>query len=62
MDQCAIMADERIQLLSLVHIVEHQTPFSAGGLFNVEKSTLTTIVGTILSYLVILVQFAVSDE
>ena len=42
--------------------VKVQTPFTAGGLFNVERSTLTTIVGTTLTYLIILVQFAQSES
>lgn len=42
----------------ILHIIsELECPFSALGFFNIERSTLTSLVSTILTYLIILVQF-----
>ena len=41
----------------MISIIEAESPFTAFGLFNVQRSTLTNIFGTSLTYLVILCQF-----
>ena len=48
-------------ILNIISEIEQETPFSAGGFFYIERSTLISIAGAILTYLIILVQFD-SDE
>ena len=37
-------------------------PFSAAGFFSIEKSTVMSIVGYSITYLIVLVQFRVSEK
>ena len=37
--------------------IQDETPFTASGYFNVDRSTLTAITGATLTYLIILIQF-----
>ena len=37
--------------------IKDEGPFDALGYFTVDKSTLTAVVGTIITYLIILIQF-----
>ena len=49
---------ERTQLKSLIRKIETESPFDALGFFTIELSTLTAILSTMLTYLIILIQFA----
>ena len=49
---------EKTHLKSLIRRVETEAPFTALGFFDVELSTLTSIVSTVLTYLIIIIQFA----
>ena len=42
--------------------IDREQPFTALEFFNVERSTLTSLVGTVLTYLIVLVQFQQSAE
>ena len=44
-------------IADIVHQIEEETPFTALGFFNVERTTLTSLVATILTYLIIMKQF-----
>ena len=44
-------------IADIVHQIDEETPFTALGFFNVERTTLTSLVATILTYLIILKQF-----
>jgi hypothetical protein len=46
----------------VVDLVEAAPGFSAMGLFDVGKKTLTTIFGTILTYLIITIQFQMGNN
>ena len=48
--------DRRHKLKSLIHDVETCEPFTALGYYTVDKSTLTATLGTVLTYLIILLQ------
>jgi hypothetical protein len=50
------------ELSQLIHLVDTAPGFSAMGLFDVEKKTLTTIFGTILTYLIITIQFQMGNN
>ena len=41
----------------IIHLIELEPPFTALGFFDVQQSTLTAMASSILSYLIILVQF-----
>ena len=49
--------NESRRVYNIIGKVQDETPFSAYGFFNIERSTLTTMMATILTYLIILVQF-----
>ena len=44
-------------LATLNLVVELEEPFTALGFFNIERSTLTSLLSTILTYLIIILQF-----
>jgi hypothetical protein len=46
----------------VIDLVEAAPGFSAMGLFDVGKKTLTTIFGTILTYLIITIQFQMGNN
>ena len=48
---------KRENILFLMYEIRQEEPFTAMGFFNIELSTLTSIVSTILTYVVVLVQF-----
>ena len=50
-------AEERLAILNLVYEMDKETPFTALGFFDVDQTTLTSLVSTVLTYLVIMVQF-----
>ena len=41
----------------LIQNVEREEPFTAFGLFSVNNSTLSGVLGTIATYIIVLVQF-----
>ena len=43
--------------MNIIENIQDETPFTAGGFFNVDRSTLTAIAGATLTYLIILIQF-----
>ena len=43
--------------MNIIENIQDETPFTASGLFNVDRSTLTVISGAVLTYLIILIQF-----
>ena len=45
------------KLLMLIQNVEREEPFTAFGLFSVNNSTLSGVLGTIATYIIVLVQF-----
>jgi hypothetical protein len=45
------------ELCQLIDLVNEAPALSAMGLFDVKKSTLTSIFGTVLTYLIITIQF-----
>jgi len=45
--------------MDTIHQIETEKPFSALGFFTVERSTLTSLLATIITYLIILKQFEV---
>ena len=49
---------ERTHLKSLIRKIETESPFDALGFFTIELSTLTAILSTMLTYLIIMIQFA----
>jgi hypothetical protein len=49
-------------LSQLIQLVDAAPGFSAMGLFDVEKKTLSTIFGTILTYLIITIQFQMGNN
>jgi hypothetical protein len=53
--------NEKEELYQLIGIVNETSPFSAMGLFEVNKKTLTSIFGTILTYLIITIQFTMGS-
>ena len=42
---------------NIIENIQGETPFTASGFFYVDRSTLTAITGTTLTYLIILIQF-----
>jgi hypothetical protein len=53
--------NEKDELYQLIGIISEISPFSAMGLFEVNKKTLTSIFGTILTYLIITIQFTMGS-
>jgi hypothetical protein len=49
--------NQKEELCQLIDLVKEAPQLSAMGLFDVKKSTLTSIFGTILTYLIITIQF-----
>ena len=45
------------KIKNLIRTIEEETPFSANGFFNIDRSILTAIAGAVLTYLIILIQF-----
>ena len=54
--------DEKEKVLYLIIEIKEEEPFTALGFFRIERSTLTTILLTILTYLIVLVQFQSDDR
>ena len=52
----------KTEAMLMIYEIDREQPFHALGFFYVERSTLTSLVGTILTYLIVLVQFAQSTE
>ena len=48
---------EKEKVLYLIFEINQEGPFTALGLFSIELSTLTSLFSTILTYLIVLVQF-----
>jgi hypothetical protein len=48
---------EKMLIEDIISQIESETPFSAMGYFNIELSTMTSIISTVLTYIIILVQF-----
>ena len=46
----------KMNLLNIIENIQDETPFTASGFFNVDRSTLTAIAGATLTYLIILLQ------
>ena len=53
--QCGADKEEGIDVI--IYIIEAEQPFTAYGFFNVDRSLLSSIFGTILTYLIILLQY-----
>jgi len=49
-------------IAQLIDLVNETPPFTALGLFDVNRSTLTSIFGTILTYLIITIQFQMDSQ
>ena len=47
---------------TLIHKMEAEGPFSALGFYEIQRSTLTSMFSTIITYLVIMVQFSTANE
>ena len=47
----------RYKYLMLIQMIQKEGPFTALDFFNVDKSMVTASVSTVLTYLIILVQF-----
>ena len=48
---------EKLLIEDIMSQIESEAPFTALEFFNVELSTMTTIISTVLTYVIILVQF-----
>ena len=53
--------DDKIAL-NLIAEIEAETPFTALGFYSIEKSTLTSLLSTIVTYLIIVIQFKQSQD
>ena len=53
---------EKVQLNNLIYAIEKELPFDALGLFNVDLTTLTSIFSSVMTYLVIMVQFNETEK
>ena len=51
----------RIELKNLIHQINNESAFDALGLFSVNLRTITTILSTVVTYLIIMVQFIPSQ-
>ena len=47
----------RLEIFKVINKIKEEGPLTASGFFNVEKSTLVSMFSTILTYIIILVQF-----
>ena len=54
--------NQKEELSQLIDLVNEAPPLSAMGLFDVSRSTLTSIFGTILTYLIITIQFQMDSK
>ena len=45
------------EAMLLLYQVDQESAFNALGFFSIDRSTLTSLLGTILTYLIVLVQF-----
>ena len=45
------------EAMLLLYQVDQEPAFNALGFFSIDRSTLTSLLGTILTYLIVLVQF-----
>ena len=52
-------AEQKVELKSLIYEIKSEAPFDAMGLFTVDLSTITSVLSTVMTYLVIMVQFNV---
>ena len=48
---------EEKRLMDLIYQVQEESPFTALGFFDVDRSTLTSILATSATYIIILLQF-----
>ena len=48
---------EEKRLVDLIYQVQEESPFTALGFFDVDRSTLTSILATSATYIIILLQF-----
>ena len=53
-------AGEDKAIIKLIKSLEQTGPLTGYGLFKIERSTLTSMVSTAITYLIILVQFKLS--
>ena len=49
--------DDKEELDYYISELEAETPFSAWGFYSVEKTTLTSLLSTVITYLIIMIQF-----
>ena len=54
------MANEDQDIIKLIKSLENTEPLSVYGLFKIERSTVTSMISTSITYLIILVQFKIS--
>ena len=52
--------EDRAEMEEVMDIIDDSEPISGCGLFEITRSTLTTMVSTSLTYLIILIQFKLS--
>ena len=45
-----------MQMEDVISQIELEAPFTALGFFNIELSTMTSIISTVLTYIIVLVQ------
>lgn len=50
------------EITVLTNQVEAEGPFTAMGFFEVQKSTLTALISTVITYLLVMIQFSQSDQ
>ena len=48
---------ENLQYRNLIENIKDEEPFTALGFFNVDKTSVTAILGTVITYNIILIQF-----
>ena len=56
------MAAKQPEIAVLFNETEAEGPFNALGFFEIEKSTLTSLTSTIVTYLLVMVQFNTSND
>lgn len=60
-EQVATKSEEREELMKLANIAEARLPtFTAAGYFEINKSVLMNIFGTVATYIIVLIQFNMS--
>ena len=57
-----ISSVEAAKVLHIIYNIKLEEPFTASGFFGIDLSTLTSLASTILTYLIVLVQFQPSSE